>query len=82
MTRTLFSSIWLGLQRFDSRTQIATPGLWRLTFELSGWPRQDAWAARGIVLAGPLAAQAACRGQSALERGVRPHPADCSNPTS
>ena len=52
------------------RTQHEAPR--GLTFELSGWPWQDAWPVVCMIDSGHTAGQAACRGQSALERGVRP----------
>ena len=59
-------------------------GLCRLTFELSGWPRQDGLPVWRMMPAARYAGKTACRGQSALERGVRrrppPAPTRCGSP--
>jgi len=44
-----------------------------LTFELSRWLRQAALPVRPMMNQGGRTGKAACRRQSALERGVRPH---------
>ena len=44
-----------------------------LTFELSGWPRQDGLPVWRIMHMQRYAGKTSCRGQSALERGVRQH---------
>jgi hypothetical protein len=59
----------------DGGASTRGPGWRRLTFELSRPRKQVGLAVRPMMSQGGCAAKPACRSGSALERGVRPHPA-------